>query len=424
MTTEKNIQKNIILIGINHNTADIEIREKFSLATFCEPEAQTFAKYFKEICTELFIVSTCNRVEILALVPSLDAEEDLIRCWAELKNESTQLLKAHSFVLKNEEAIKHLFAVASSLDSLVLGEPQILGQLKQAYKKCIDSKSVGTISTRLLHKSFSVAKRVRTETSLANSAVSISYAAVELAKRIFTTINENTALVIGAGEMAELAALHLKQAGVQNIFVANRTLANAEELANKIGGIAIPFDKMKDYLVQTDIIISSTGATHTILCANDIKPILRARKNKAMFFIDIAMPRDIEPDVNNLDNVYLYDIDDLKEVVEENMAQRRAEADKAWEIVKEETEDFLKWVKSLEYQPTIVSLNQKTEFLIQHELERTLKKLNLTQEQLDELEKMKVSLVKKINHAPLTYLKTHHTADKAISHIQKVFGLE
>ncbi len=416
-------QKHIILIGMNHNTATVEIREKFSLAPFCKPEEEVFKKHFNDICSELFIVSTCNRVELLAMTTSLSGKEDLIARWAEIKGQKPQELEAHVFVHTDESAIQHLFEVASSLDSLVLGEPQILGQLKQAYKQCVEAKSVNTITTRLLHKAFSVAKRVRTETSLASSAVSISYAAVELAKRIFDTISEHKALIIGAGEMAELAALHLKQAGVENMYVANRTLANAEELAAKISGIAIPFDEIKTYLPQVDIIISSTGASHTILCAEDIKPVLKIRKNKAMFFIDIAMPRDIDPDVNTLDNVYLYDIDDLKEVVEENMAFRRAEAEKAHHIVKEETVDFKKWVQSLECQPTIIALNKKTEDMIRSSVDKALSKYELPDEIRNELELMVQSLTRKVNHAPLTYLKQHHSLDTSISNIKKIFSI-
>ncbi len=427
-------EKHIILAGMNHNTAHVEIREKFSLETFCEPEAQAFSKHFTDICSELFMLSTCNRVEIIAIVETDNleevarAQEALINRWAQIRNASVESLKAHIFSYVNDEAIRHLFAVASSLDSLVLGEPQILGQLKQAYKKCSASKSTGAVSTRLLHKSFSVAKRVRTETALASSAVSISYAAVELAKRIFNSVNEHNALIIGAGEMAELAALHLKQAGIREIYVANRTYENAVDLAEKVEGIPLRFEDLHNYLDKADIVISSTGAQNAILCADDIKPIMKIRKNKAMFFIDIAMPRDIDPDVNNLDNVYLYDIDDLKEVVEENMAFRRSEAEKAWDIVQEETGNFQHWLSSLHTQPTIIALNTMTENVIRNELERTLKKLpefqNMSEESHAAFERMTKSLVKKLNHTPLDYLKTYRDRDKAIVNIQNVFGIE
>ncbi len=417
-------QKHILLIGMNHNTASVEIREKFSLAPFCPPEAEAFKLHFSDICTEVFILSTCNRVELLAMMKPEYDKDDLIARWASLKNGSVEELSAHIFAFADKHAVTHLFSVASSLDSLVLGEPQILGQLKQSYKQCLETKSVRSIFTRLLHKAFFVAKRVRTETSLASSAVSISYAAVELAKRIFNSIEEHKALIIGAGEMAELAALHLKQTGIQEMYVANRTFANAQELANKIGGEAISFDAIEEYLVHVDIIISSTGASHAILSAKDIKPILKARKYKPMFFIDIAMPRDIDPDVNTLDNVYLYDIDDLKEVVEENKASRRSEAEKARAIVLEEAENFNHWLDSLQCQPTVIALNERTEALIRKELERSLKKLqNVDEDTKQELELMVQSLVKKINHKPLEYLKKHHDMDKSVINIKKIFDI-
>ncbi len=418
-------EKHIILIGMNHNSASVEIREKYSLAPFCDPEAETFRTHFADICSEVFIVSTCNRVELLVMTNNIENESELIRRWAKLSAKekgNEDELRAHVVTFIDDKAIEHLFAVASSLDSLVLGEPQILGQLKQAFKKSVDAKSVSTIFTRLLHKAFSVAKRVRTETSLASSAVSISYAAVELAKRIFDNIEERSVLIIGAGEMAELAALHLKHSGVENIFVANRTLANAEELAAKVSGKAIAFDEVKTYLEDVDIIVSSTGASHAILCAEDIKPILKARKYRPMFFIDIAMPRDIDPDVNGLDNVYLYDIDDLKEVVEENMANRRLEADKAWEIVKEETLSFNQWVYSLQCQPTIVALNNRTEEILRKEIERTLNKFpSIPVEVRDEFEMMMKSLTKKLNHDPLQYLKGHHCLETSIANTKRIF---
>ncbi len=410
---------------MNHNTAHVEARERYSLAPFCAPTFCLREEHFSDICSELFLISTCNRVEILALTSSLEQQEALLQRWAEIKGQDCADLSSHVFVYVDVEAIQHLFAVASSLDSLVLGEPQILGQLKKSYKQCVDAKNVGSITTRLLHKAFSVAKRVRSETALASSAVSISYAAVELAKRIFDNMQEHSALVIGAGEMAELAALHLQQVGLEHIYVANRTFENAKELASKFDGIPIAFEDIKEYLAKVDIIISSTGAEHAILCAEDIRPIMKVRKNKAMFFIDIAMPRDIDPDVNTIDNVYLYDIDDLKEVVEENKAQRMLEAEKAWEIVYEETKDFHYWLESLEIQPTIIALNERTESILSQELEKTLKKLeSISEEDKELLKRMTKNMAKKLNHSPLTYLKKHHSLNTGMTNIRNIFSLD
>lgn len=289
-----------------------------------------------------------------------------------------------------------MFTVAASLDSLVIGEPQILGQLKDAYHDSVDKDTTGVVLNRLLHKAFSVAKRVRTETGVASSAVSISYAAVELAKRIFGDMSERSAMLIGAGEMAELAATHLLNNGISKVYVANRTFARGQALAEQFNGEAIPFDQLIDQLEKVDIIISSTGAHEAVIRAKDIRQVLKKRKNRSMFFIDIAVPRDIDPDVNGLDNVYLYDIDDLKEVVEENLAQRQEEANKARTIVDCETITFNKWLKSLELQPTIVDLISRTDAIMEDELAKTLKHIpNATPEMEMHLREMINSISKR-----------------------------
>ncbi|MBS5050424.1 MAG: glutamyl-tRNA reductase, partial [Desulfovibrionaceae bacterium] len=344
----------IHLIGLNHRTAAVEIRERFALTDFCSPE--TWAVPCGDGIAEALILSTCNRVEVLVVGKGDAPRQRALDCWSRARGKTPDDLAPYIYQYRDDDAVRHLFSVASSLDSLVLGEPQILGQLKTAYRKAVDADTAGLIVNKLLHKSFSVAKRVRTETAVASSAVSISYAAVELAKRIFDDMGSHEALLIGAGEMAELAAMHLMQAGIRRIRVANRTMSRAQELADRIGGEAVPFDRLFDYLVDADIVISSTGAPDAIIRAADMRDVLRRRKHRPMFLIDIAMPRDIDPDVNNLDNIYLYDIDDLKEVVEENLAQRRGEAEKAKAIVNAEVEAFSAWVRSLALQPTIVVL--------------------------------------------------------------------
>ena len=277
-----------------------------------------------------------------------------------------------------------------------------------------------------------MAKRVRTETGVASSAVSISYAAVELAKRIFDDMGEHEALIIGAGEMAELAAMHLVQAGVKRVRVSNRTYAKAEELAANLGGEAVPFDQLFDQLVETDIVISSTGAPDAIIHEQDMRDVLKKRRNRPMFLIDIAMPRDIDPSVNTLDNIYLYDIDDLKEVVEENLAGRREEAVKARAIVDEETESFRQWLDSLTLQPTIVALGERGKRIVEEELAKTLHRLGDVDDATREaLEVMAQSLVKRFNHEPICFLKNRfHESDRpeatleAVSTVQRMFGLK
>lgn len=420
----------IHLIGLNHRTAAVEIRERFALADFCSPE--TWAVPRGDGISESLILSTCNRVEVLVVGKGDAPRQQALACWSRARGRGVDELEPYLYQYQETDAVRHLFSVASSLDSLVLGEPQILGQLKTAYRKAVNADSVGLIINKLLHKAFSVAKRVRTETAVASSAVSISYAAVELAKRIFDDMGSHEALLVGAGEMAELAAMHLMQAGIRRIRVANRTLARAEELAARIGGEAVPFERLFDYLVDADIVITSTGAPDAIIHAREMRDVLRRRKHRPMFLIDIAMPRDIDPDVNNLDNIYLYDIDDLKEVVEENLAQRRGEAEKARAIVAEETDAFSDWMRSLALQPTIVDLVRRGEHIMQEELARTYKRLGPVDDTTREaLEVMADSLVRRFNHAPLTFLKNgFHEGEEsghamqAIDTIRRVFQLD
>ena len=421
------MENEIFLIGLNHRTAELHIREQFSLSSYFK--SNTWPIEDKHNIYESLILSTCNRVEILA-IGDKGSENQIIDLWASAKGSSYSELRPYVYIFKGNDAIKHLFSVASSLDSMVLGEPQILGQLKTAYRKAVEAKKTGNILNRLLHKAFSVAKRVRTETSIASSAVSISYAAVELAKRIFGEMHSHNALLIGAGEMAELAALHLLQSGIQKIYVANRTFSKGRDLALKFKGVAVPFEKMTSYLGESDIIISSTGSQEPIIHAKDIASLLSIRKNSPMFFIDIAVPRDIDPDVNTLDNVYLYDIDDLKEVVEENINSRHEEATKAEKIIDEEVAFFTEWLCNLELQPTILSLIQHTEHIAREELNHTLKHLsNIDEHQKKALEKMMLAFAHKLNHSPLMFLKGSHMMNhknnaERIALIRQIFNLD
>lgn len=420
------MDKEIFLIGLNHRTAGVDVRERFALTDFCSPEQ--WAVPCTDGVSETVILSTCNRVEILAC-GARQTPDHVMHHWAKARGQEVEALDPYVYKHKGIDAIRHLFTVASSLDSMVLGEPQILGQLKGAYRKAVSSNSTGVILNRLVHKAFSVAKRVRTETAVASSAVSISYAAVELAKRIFGNMQNHTALLLGAGEMAELAATHLLQAGVKRILVANRTLARGEELAAQMGGIAIPFESLFDRLEDVDIVITSTGSPEPVIRAKDIREVLRRRKQSPMFFIDIAVPRDIDPDVNGLDNVYLYDIDDLKEVVEENLANRRDEAVKATNIVEEEVQTFAQWIKSLDAQPTILDIIQRGERIASEEVARTLKQLGTVDENTRQaLERMAASLVRKMNHHPIAFIQRGCMCEEGstprISMARRIFDLD
>ncbi|MGM0646536.1 MAG: glutamyl-tRNA reductase [Thermodesulfobacteriota bacterium] len=425
------MDKTIYLLGLNHKTAPVEIREQFALSS-ATPESLGLLGRKEEI-KEGLLLSTCNRVELLFVGHSDgSAEARALACWAEFCQRDAELLRPYIYTYQGVDAIRHLFTVASSLDSLVVGEPQILGQLKDAYKMAVECGTTRTVINRLMHKAFSVAKRVRTETRIANSAVSISYAAVELARHIFGDLHGRKAMLVGAGEMAELAATHLLATGVNHVLVANRTLARGEELAEQLGAhaSAVCFENMFSHLSEVDIIISSTGATQTVVQARDVKGILKKRKNRPMFFIDIAVPRDIDPDVNQLDNVYLYDIDDLQEVVEENIAQRQDEAERARNIIEEEVDKFQLWLRSLELNPTIVDLFHQADALAQKEIRRTLKNLGdqATPEVEQALQTMAHSLSKKLLHQPVTFLKRRareeDSAQEFISLTRRLFNLD
>jgi glutamyl-tRNA reductase len=423
------MNKEILLVGLNHKKAPVEVRERFALSDPAIWERGLIP--LDGDIREYLVLSTCNRVEVLAVSRGgAGCADRLLEHWARARGEKLSSLQPHVYIHSNADAVRHLFTVASSLDSMVLGEPQILGQLKEAYRTAVRRKTTKAILNRLLHKAFSVAKRVRTETAIAASAVSISFAAVELARKIFDNMGQIHAMLIGAGEMAELAATHLVNAGIASIRVANRTYERAQQLADRYGGRAVFFDDLAQHLTQVDIVISSTGARELIIRAGDMKEVLRRRKNKPMFFIDIAVPRDIDPQVNSLDNIYVYDIDDLREVVEENLAGRREEAVRARRIVAEETTTFCRWLTSLNLQPTIVDLVRKSEDIARFELERSLKRLGpLPEGSREILTAMLSSVVKKLNHEPIMFLKRHADGESGaderhIGLIRRIFNLD
>lgn len=391
----------IILTGLNYKRAGVEIREKYSLADYCTPSSWIVNH---DSIQESLVLSTCNRVEVLGV--GQDIGPELVRGWASKTGGDERELRQYLYQYVNLDAVRHIFEVASSLDSMVIGEPQILGQMKSAYRNSVNGKKAGPIINRLMHKAFSVAKRVRNETAIAANAVSVSYAAVELAKCIFGDLKNNSALLLGAGEMAELSATHLMQAGIKKLYVANRTLATARELAARFGAEAVPFEEIFAKLSEIDIIIASTASKQPILNKENVAASLKNRKNQPMFFIDIAVPRDIAADVNTLDNVYLYDIDDLKEIVDQNRASREKEAQAAKLIVEEEAARFVVWLQSLDLQPTIVDLIRRGENIGRREVEKTLKKLgNPSREMESALETLASSIIHKLNHAPLQWLK-------------------
>jgi len=398
----------IVLLGVNHKTTPLEIREKLALSDGYEDPLRALGSL--EGPKEYYLLSTCNRVEVLYTTENPGETKNQVLDLLFSNAVSKSDLDRFVYHYEDEEAVQHLLKVASSLDSMIVGEAQILGQLKEAYRYASNQKTSGLILNKLLHKSFFVAKRVRTETRIGANAVSISYAAVELARKIFGQLDNKTVMLVGAGEMAELAAEHLVGQGVANVVVANRTLERAVKLARRYNGQAVSLDELIDQLEHVDIIISSTGATGTILNKDDVKPVMRERRNKPLFFIDIAVPRDLDPNINDLDNVYLYDIDDLNNVVEMNKTERDLEAVKAERIVAEETLKFSHWLDGMEVNPTIVDLRKMADEICRGELDKTVGQLhNITPKEQKSIEIMASAIISKMLHNPLQYLKSDNS---------------
>lgn len=419
---------NIVVVGLSHKTASVDIREKVAFVP-TQMEKPLQAIIALPDITEAVIVSTCNRVEIYATTRDIaGGMARLKRFLAEYHNIALEILEPHLYSHHGEAAIRHVFRVAASLDSMVVGEPQILGQIKTAYGYAAEYKSSGIILNRFLHKAFSVAKRVRTETKIASSAVSVSFAAVELAKKIFGDLSDKTVLLIGAGEMCELAAKHFLNNGVRGVMVTNRTFERAVKLAEEFDGKAIQFEDLFDQLHKADIILSSTGATHFIIKPKDVEDVIRRRKLKPMFFIDIAVPRDIDPKVNDVENVYLYDMDDLQGVVASNLQQRAEEAKKAEAIIETEIGQFFKWLSSLNVTPTVVALRSRFEEIRQAELARTLATWkDLPPEGQKRLEALTGAIVNKLLHQPTSVLKRSEQGnrhDLYVDALRNLFDLE
>lgn len=419
---------NIFILGVNHKTAPVEIREQLAFSGDGQlPLRELMASTG---CRECCILSTCNRVEIITV--SQEAEKTpgaLLNFLFGKTSLGEEEARKYSYLHQGAEAITHLFRVGASLDSMIVGEPQILGQLKQAYKVASEENCTGAILNRFLHKSFSVAKRIRTETNIGSSAVSISYAAVEMAKKIFGDLQGKVVMLIGAGEMAELAAEHLINQGVGQVVVVNRTFERAVKLARQFNGKAAGLDELITQLEDIDILISSTGAPGLVLKKDDVKPVMKQRHNRPLFLIDIAVPRDLDPELNKLDNVYLYDIDDLQQVVDVNKAERDKEAARGESIVAEETMKFMQWLEGMEVSPTIAELRAKADRICQAELARTLGNLkDLPPKARTSVEKMAGAIVSKMLHDPILYLKSEdrHNPDKGekLAVVRQIFCLD
>jgi len=421
------LAENILVIGVNHKTAPVSVREKLAFSGDCSEPLMAIIGL--EGCKECCFLSTCNRVEVFFVAETPHESSAAVRRFLFINTGLSEAeTEKYSYLHQGKDAVDHLFKVAASLDSMVVGEPQILGQLKQAYREATENKTTGVILNRLMHKSFSVAKRIRTETNIGGSAVSISFAAVQLAKKIFGGLQDKSVLLVGAGEMAELAAEHLVSQGIGRVVVANRTIERAANLARKFNGTAVGLAELTSQLEEVDILISSTGATDLILRKDDVKPLMRQRKNRPLFLIDIAVPRDLDPELNDLDNVYLYDIDDLKNVVEVNKAEREKEAARAEGIVAEEVVKFGYWLEGMEIAPTITALRQKANAIRDGEVAKTIASLkSLTDSERKSIEMLGNAIVNKLLHEPMVFLKSNsHPENKQmrLDLARQLFGLD
>ena len=398
----------ILLVGVNHKTAPVEVRE---LLAFSEEACAAGLRSLVdgEVVREGLIVSTCNRVEILAATTTEHAKEGSKRIGEFLTHARTlpnEFFQDHLYKHADEQAVRHMFRVASSLDSLVVGEPQVLGQVRRAYSIALEVGTAGRILNRLIHHTLRVAKRVRNETGIAANAVSISYMAVELGKKIFGSLKGQSVLVIGAGEMAELCTRHLINAGVSRVLVANRTGEAASRLAGEFGGEAVPFEQLSESLSAADIVLCSTGAGEYVVTVEMARAALTRRRNRPAFFIDISVPRNLDPAIGELPNAFVFDIDDLESVVSSNIREREREAERAELIVDSEVMQFQQSLRVLDMGPSIGALRERLQGIAKSELARQRNRLGkLTPEQERAIESLMMSTVNKISHPLLRRLR-------------------
>ena len=399
---------NIITVGLSHKTAPVELRELLAVPDSRIGEALKRLMNYSGV-KEGMLLQTCNRVEVYAVVDQVESgfsavQEFLVDSHLSL---SAEQLLPHLYWHSGARTISHLFRVTSSLDSMVVGEPQILGQVKNAFRFALTHNASGVILNKIVKKAISVAKRVRSETRIAENAVSVSYAAVELAKKVFGNLSTRTVMLVGAGEMAKLAAQHLINHGVRQVLLTTRDSFRARAVANRFEGSPVPFEEFRNEMAKADIVICSTGASHYLISADDVQRAVRERMNRPIFLIDVSVPRNIDPVVRNVDNAFLFDIDDLEMHVEQNREERRAESVKAEAIAKEEVVTIQKWLQGLVVTPTIVALRKRAEEIKQAELARIMNRLTaLSDQDREAVELLASSIVKKLIHGSLVTLKS------------------
>ena len=416
----------LLAVGLSHRSAPVDVRERVDFAR--QGLGSALAALADEgIGSEAVVLATCNRAEVYLVADSESAEESMARFISAYHEVEHASIAGHLYRHKGADVARHLFRVAAGLDSLVVGEPQVLGQVKAAYSVAHEGRFTGAVTNRLFHAAFSAGKRVRSETGLAEGAVSVSYAAIGLAQKILGDLEDLSVLILGAGEMAKLTGLHLQAQHVKTVTIVSRTLQAAEDLARQLGGRALPWDDLVPALTAADIVVTATGASEPVLSRPLVEQAVRRRRNRPLFLIDIAVPRDVEPSVGDIEQVFLYNIDDLQAIVRENLTRRSAELSQAEAIVEEEVTRFVSWLQSRDVVPTVVALRQRFEAVRRAELERLAPKLSgLTPEARARVDDVTRLIVEKLLLIPTEQLKA--VSDEALvvtyaDALNRLFGL-
>ncbi|HET8648159.1 MAG TPA: glutamyl-tRNA reductase [Vicinamibacteria bacterium] len=414
------------IVGLSHRTAPLEVREALA---FAKDALGTALQAVRELsgAAEAMILSTCNRVEVYARSERPDAAEALLGFLCGFHGRDASALGEHLYHLSEAVAVLHAFRVAASLDSMVIGEPQILGQVREAYLRAEQAGTLGPTLGALRNRTIAAARRARAETGIGAGAVSVSFVAVELARKIFGQLDGRNVLLVGAGKMSELAARHLVSGGALATVVASRTMERAAELAAALGGHAVPIERLREALAMADIVISGTGAPGLVVSREDVEVARAARRARPLFLIDIAVPRDIDPSAGRLEGVFLYDLDDLRSVSEANLRQRRKQAAAAEALIEKEAREFVDWEKSLEVVPLLVELRSRADNIRRSELAKVRARLGaLSPEQEEALEAATSAIVNKLLHPPTVHLKEatrNGQAGEQLSLIRKLLGL-
>jgi glutamyl-tRNA reductase len=411
----------LITLGINHKTAPLKLRERLAFTPQTLPEALSSLKKLPHV-EEASILSTCNRTELYC-VTSSDIDQEIIQWFSQFHGLQIDQIKEHLYLHKHEQTIRHAMEVASGLDSMVLGEPQIAGQMKDAYALANENGTIGQLLGKLFQRAFAVSKQVRTDTDIGSSPVSVAFAAVSLAKQIFGDLKQTTVLLVGAGETIGLAARHLHSQGVSNIIIANRSVERAQTLADELNGQAISLQHISEHLYRSDIVISSTASPLPIIGKGTVERALKQRKHQPIFMVDLAVPRDIEPEVSELDDIYLYSVDDLQSVIEENMENRQQAAEQAVEIIDVQVQHFLEWQRSLGSVDVIAQIRQNTQSISDDVLSKAKKQLAAGQSPEAALDFLAHTLTNKFLHQPSTKLRqaSQDNRDDIINIAQDLF---